>query len=227
MVVAYRKAMDEGRNSIQPALKRAKRPQVSHRLDAVPARCVVGCGGGYIGAAGTFAAVGVSAYHGSARFHAAFARAKGRRGSRCHGARRCAAGLGYGGKSCLCHAAERRLSRCVFPGRTASAVHFSIATPHGTTSNRTERYAGAYTPLQHLAPGQADFVVIDSLLSEEAVLGFEYGYATAEPNSLVLWEAQFGDFRQRCASGNRPVHCLRRSEVGQAVRAGDAVAARL
>jgi len=60
--------------------------------------------------------------------------------------------------------------------------------------NRMERYAGAYTPLQHLAPGQADFVVIDSLLSEEAVLGFEYGYATAEPNSLVLWEAQFGDF---------------------------------
>ncbi len=61
---------------------------------------------------------------------------------------------------------------------------------------RTARsgYAGAYTPLQHLAPGQADFVVIDSLLSEEAVLGFEYGYATAEPDSLVLWEAQFGDF---------------------------------
>ena len=59
---------------------------------------------------------------------------------------------------------------------------------------RTERYAGAYTPLQHLAPGQADFAVIDSLLSEEAVLGFEYGYATADPDSLVLWEAQFGDF---------------------------------
>jgi len=55
-------------------------------------------------------------------------------------------------------------------------------------------FEGAYTPLQHLAPDQADFVVIDSLLSEEAVLGFEYGYATAEPNSLVLWEAQFGDF---------------------------------
>ena len=60
--------------------------------------------------------------------------------------------------------------------------------------NRKEWHEGAYTPLQHLAPDQADFVVIDSLLSEEAVLGFEYGYATAEPDSLVLWEAQFGDF---------------------------------
>jgi 2-oxoglutarate dehydrogenase E1 component len=53
---------------------------------------------------------------------------------------------------------------------------------------------GIYIPLQHLSPDQADFVVIDSLLSEEGVLGFEYGYATAEPSSLVLWEAQFGDF---------------------------------
>jgi 2-oxoglutarate dehydrogenase E1 component len=60
--------------------------------------------------------------------------------------------------------------------------------------NRKEWHEGAYTPLQHLDPGQSDFVVIDSLLSEEAVLGFEYGYATAEPSSLVLWEAQFGDF---------------------------------
>ncbi|HXU94498.1 MAG TPA: thiamine pyrophosphate-dependent enzyme, partial [Gallionella sp.] len=60
--------------------------------------------------------------------------------------------------------------------------------------NRKEWHEGAYTPLQHLDPDQADFVVVDSLLSEEAVLGFEYGYATAEPDSLVLWEAQFGDF---------------------------------
>src|SRR3974390_3089727 len=51
-----------------------------------------------------------------------------------------------------------------------------------------------YTPFNHTGDGQSRYEVINSMLSEEAVLGFEYGYSTAEPNALTLWEAQFGDF---------------------------------
>jgi 2-oxoglutarate dehydrogenase E1 component len=69
----------------------------------------------------------------------------------------------------------------------------------GTFSQRHSAFVDQTTeerhyPLNHIRAGQARYEVIDSMLSEYAVLGFEYGYSLAEPNTLTLWEAQFGDF---------------------------------
>ncbi len=75
-------------------------------------------------------------------------------------------------------------------GQDSARGTFSQRHSHFVDQTTEERY----TPLNNIRPGQAHYEVIDSLLSEEAVLGYEYGYSLAAPNTLTLWEAQFGDF---------------------------------
>jgi 2-oxoglutarate dehydrogenase E1 component len=80
------------------------------------------------------------------------------------------------------------------------------------------RTGNEYTPLSHLSEDQAPFYVYDSLLSEYAAMGFEYGYSVARPDALVMWEAQFGDF----ANGAQEVidEFISASEVKWAQRSG-------
>jgi 2-oxoglutarate dehydrogenase E1 component len=75
-------------------------------------------------------------------------------------------------------------------GQDSCRGTFSQRHSHFVDQETEERY----TPLNNIRPGQAHYEVIDSLLSEEAVLGFEYGYTLADPRTLTIWEAQFGDF---------------------------------
>ena len=77
-----------------------------------------------------------------------------------------------------------------FTGQDVGRGTFS----HRQATLHDQKTGESYTPLQHLADEQPRFELFDSFLSEEAVLAFEYGYATTEPRRLAIWEAQFGDF---------------------------------
>ena len=98
--------------------------------------------------------------------------------------------LGYRGDAGVRHAGAGTTRRCGLSGQDSGRGTFSQRHLELYDSETGERYI----PLQHLAPNQARFDVYDSSLSEYAVMGFEFGYSVADPLTLVLWEAQFGDF---------------------------------
>ena len=93
--------------------------------------------------------------------------------------------------------------------------------------NREKWDAGTWVPLQHIKDGQPDFEVIDSVLTENAVLGFEYGYSTSEPYAARDLGSPVRRLRQRRTGRDRPVHQRRRSEVGPDLRSRAVPAARL
>ena len=90
----------------------------------------------------------------------------------------------------------------VFGSLLTEGYPVRLAGQDSTRGTFSQRHSGLihqeseerYYPLNNIREGQARYEVIDSMLSEYAVLGFEYGYSLAEPNALVMWEAQFGDF---------------------------------
>jgi len=192
MIATYRKAMDEGRNSIQPALEKSSTREVSDWTPfkddiswditvntAVPLRRL------------QLLAATLTTVPENFILHSRVQKIVEDRIAMAQGDLPLdwgmAENLAYA--SLLTEGYPVRLS-----GQDTQRGTFFHRHAAWHDQKRVENGDGVYIPLQHLAPDQADFVVIDSLLSEEAVLGFEYGYATAEPGSLVLWEAQFGDF---------------------------------
>ena len=120
-----------------------------------------------------------------------------------------------------------RATACASPARTSAAARSSHRHAVLHDQNRENGTRAPRFRCSTSSDEPADFEIIDSVLTEEAVLGFEYGYSTSDPNALVDLGSAVRRLRQRRAGRHRPVHQLGRSEVGPHLRARAAAAARL
>jgi len=191
MVKAYRAAMDEGRHSVDPVLTNYKRKYsvdwspflhrkwTDHADTAVPLAELKRLG------------ERITTIPEGFKLHPLVEKVIADRRAMAGGTQRLDWGMGE-------HLAFASLVSSGYPvritGQDSGRGTFTHRHSVLHRQNRERWDEGTYIPLQNVSEKQAPFTVIDSVLSEEAVLAFEYGYASAEPNTLVIWEAQFGDF---------------------------------
>jgi len=191
MVKAYRAAMDEGRHTVDPVLTNYKskyavdwsaflnRKWTDHADTAVPLAELKRLG------------ERITTIPEGFKLHPLVEKVVADRRAMTDGAQRLDWGMGE-------HLAFASLVSSGYPvritGQDSGRGTFTHRHSVLHSQNRERWDEGTFIPLQNVSDKQAPFTVIDSVLSEEAVLAFEYGFSSAEPNALVIWEAQFGDF---------------------------------